>query len=81
MGIISKGLVYTGIFAMGMMTGYTSCTNQHYKVIEENGKVYVQDNKTGRRADVDDDFDAKKDSKNSRGFGDRVKDAYDSLVK
>jgi hypothetical protein len=80
MGLLKKALVYGGVFALGMVAGYKGCVNPNYKVIEEKGKVYVEDKRTGKVAEVDDDFDAEVEAK-KRDIGDRIKDAYKSLTK
>lgn len=74
MGMIKKGLVYTGIFALGLTVGYKACNSPGYKITEENGRVCIEDTRA---------FRSKSDNaeKKGRDITDRIKDAYESLTK
>jgi hypothetical protein len=76
--VIGKCAVYTAFFVLGFGTCYTSCVNKEYKIVEENGRMYVQDRNTGRRQKIDMDF---KEESNEKGLAKRIDDAYKVLVR
>jgi len=81
MGLLGKLVSYGGACALGFVLCYKSCVNNDYKVVEENGRVYVEDKDTGRRSRVRDfDIDSRKASKDS-GLQKRLDDAYDALTR
>lgn len=57
MGLMSKVLVYGGFFALGFGACYSSCVNNNYRIIEEEGRIFVEDKNTGKRGIVEKDFD------------------------
>jgi hypothetical protein len=57
MGLISKALVYGGFFALGFGMCYSSCVNNNYRIVEEDGRVYVEDKNTGKKGVVEGNFD------------------------
>ena len=83
MGALGKIALYTGVFALGFSVCYTSCVNKHYKIVEENGRIYVEDKDTGRRGKVDNGFDIDTRSGNDKenGLKRRLDDAYDALTR
>ena len=89
MGMLSKLLVYGGFFALGFCTCYSSCVNKHYRIVEENGRIFVEDKNTGRTSAVEDEFRFNKRSKHRRLSSEeighdlkrRVMDAYNALTR
>jgi len=90
MGLICKALLYTGFFALGFGVCYTSCVNKQYRVIEENGNIYVEDKNTGKMGRVEEDFNItpkqtvrKKLSSEEIGHDlkRRIEDAYKALTR
>jgi hypothetical protein len=80
MGAWGKIALYTGIFALGFGVCYTSCVNKDYEIVEENGRMYVEDKDTGRRSRVRDfDIDSRKGK--DRDLKSRLDDAYDALAR
>jgi len=78
--MIGKSAMYAVFFALGFSVCYSSCVNRHYKVTEENGKVYVQDKQTGKRQKLDNDF-KEQASAADKSLAGKVEDAYKILVK
>lgn len=90
MGFFGKTLLYVSAFALGVGICYSCCVNKNYRVIEENGRMYVEDKNTGRLNQVEGEFDLvrkrpvrKKLSSDEIGHDlkRRVTDAYDALIR
>ena len=83
MGIISKSAMYTTFFVLGFGVCYNSCVNKHYKIVEQDGKMYVQDRETGKRQKIDTDFKerASTDPGVGKSLAGKVEEAYKVLVK
>lgn len=76
-----------GAVVLSACLKYGSC-GQPYTVVEEEGRIYVQDRNTGKRSAVTDTFtEAPEGSKNTevredtRELVDKVFDAYDMLTR
>ena len=78
--MIGKAAMYSVFFALGFSVCYSSCVNKDYKVVEENGKMYVQDRHTGKRQKIDADF-KEQTTVATKGIAGKVEDAYKILVK
>ncbi|MBW2964155.1 hypothetical protein KY363_01730 [Candidatus Woesearchaeota archaeon] len=73
MGMIKKGLLYTGLFALGLAVGYKACNSPDYRVVEDNGRICIESRNAPK---------PKQDAeKKTRDITDRIKDAYESLTK
>jgi hypothetical protein len=78
--MIGKSAMYAVFFSLGFSVCYSSCVSKDYKVIEENGKMYVQDRHTGKRQKLDSDF-KEQASVADKSLTGKVEDAYKILVK
>ena len=90
MGFFGKTLLYAGALAIGFGICYSCCVNKNYRLVEENGRMYVEDKNTGRLTRVEGDFNLvrqmpvrKKLSSEEIGHDlkRRVTDAYDALTR
>jgi hypothetical protein len=80
MGMITRTAMYATFFALGFAVCYSSCSNKDYKIIEENGKMYVQDRYTGKRQKIDTDF-KEQSAPPKKDIAGKVEEAYKILVK
>jgi hypothetical protein len=83
-----KAVLYTGLFVAGFGTCYLSCVDRNYRVLQEEGRMYVEDKHSGKKAEVDDDFCAGPCPQQSssadpsdRDLFDRVGNAFDELTR
>jgi hypothetical protein len=87
MGWFAKAVVGAGLFAAGFGFCYLSSVDRHYKVVRERGEMYVLDRRTGRMAEVDDDFEEPAEIKgrpradDCRDIIDRIEGAYHELTR
>jgi hypothetical protein len=76
MSLVARILTHTAAAALGFGLCYTSCVDHNYKVVQENGNLYVEDRETGYRQEVDNDFEEQKAKKD---LVDKLRKAYEVL--
>lgn len=83
--------MYATLLAVGGGAGYMMARHEQeegYQVVEQCGNMYVQENRTGLLARVDDEFDIRpvpgdagpEACRRTRSFSERVEDAYQALT-